>query len=82
MVGLANLNTPTQIVVSGEEAGVIRLMELANEAGAAQVDPAAGVGRLPQRADEAGPVGARPRPWKGSNGRPGGALVANTPGRP
>jgi [acyl-carrier-protein] S-malonyltransferase len=35
-VALANLNSPTQIVVSGEEAGVERLMELAAEAGAAK----------------------------------------------
>jgi [acyl-carrier-protein] S-malonyltransferase len=35
-VALANLNSPTQIVVSGEEAGVDRLMELAGEAGAAK----------------------------------------------
>ena len=34
VVGLANLNTPTQTVVSGEEAGVLRVMELAEEAGA------------------------------------------------
>ena len=34
VVGLANLNTPTQTVVSGEEAGVLRVMELASEAGA------------------------------------------------
>ena len=33
----ANLNTPSQIVVSGEEAGVERLMELAEEAGAEKV---------------------------------------------
>jgi [acyl-carrier-protein] S-malonyltransferase len=33
-VTLANLNSPTQIVVSGEEAGVERLLELAGEAGA------------------------------------------------
>ena len=33
-VSVANLNSPTQIVVSGEEAGVIRLLELAQEAGA------------------------------------------------
>jgi [acyl-carrier-protein] S-malonyltransferase len=32
MVTLANLNTPTQIVVSGEAAGVDKLMELAREA--------------------------------------------------
>ena len=31
---LANFNSPTQIVVSGEEAGVERLVELAQEAGA------------------------------------------------
>src|SRR5215218_10664233 len=36
LVSLANLNSPTQIVVSGEEAGVERLMELAAEAGAAR----------------------------------------------
>ena len=36
-VALANLNSPTQIVVSGEAAGVDRLMELAEEAGAARV---------------------------------------------
>ena len=36
MVSLANLNSPTQIVVSGEEAGVVKLMELASEAGAAK----------------------------------------------
>jgi [acyl-carrier-protein] S-malonyltransferase len=36
-VALANLNSPTQIVVSGEEAGVVRLMELAEQAGAAKV---------------------------------------------
>jgi [acyl-carrier-protein] S-malonyltransferase len=36
-VTLANLNSPTQIVVSGEEAGVERLMELATEAGAQRV---------------------------------------------
>ena len=35
-MALANLNSPTQIVVSGEEAGVDRLMELAGEAGAAK----------------------------------------------
>ena len=37
VVTLANLNSPTQIVVSGEEAGVERLMELAEEAGASRV---------------------------------------------
>jgi [acyl-carrier-protein] S-malonyltransferase len=36
-VALANLNTPVQIVVSGEEAGVVRVMELAEEAGADKV---------------------------------------------
>ena len=36
-VTLANLNSPTQIVVSGEEAAVERLMALAEEAGAARV---------------------------------------------
>jgi [acyl-carrier-protein] S-malonyltransferase len=36
LVSLANLNSPTQVVVSGEEAGVERLMELAGEAGAAR----------------------------------------------
>ena len=34
VVALANLNSPTQVVVSGEEAGVERLVELAQEAGA------------------------------------------------
>jgi [acyl-carrier-protein] S-malonyltransferase len=33
-VSVANLNSPTQIVVSGEEAGVVRLLALAEEAGA------------------------------------------------
>jgi [acyl-carrier-protein] S-malonyltransferase len=37
LVTLANLNTPTQIVVSGETAGVERLMELATQAGAEKV---------------------------------------------
>jgi [acyl-carrier-protein] S-malonyltransferase len=37
MVTLANINSPTQIVVSGEEEGVVRLMELAEEAGASRV---------------------------------------------
>ena len=36
-VTLANINSPTQIVVSGEEDGVVRLMELAEGAGAARV---------------------------------------------
>jgi [acyl-carrier-protein] S-malonyltransferase len=36
-VALANLNSPTQVVVSGEEDGVVRLMELAEKAGAARV---------------------------------------------
>jgi len=36
-VAPANLNTPTQIVVSGEEAGVVELMRLAEEAGADKV---------------------------------------------
>jgi [acyl-carrier-protein] S-malonyltransferase len=36
-VSLANLNSPTQIVVSGEEAGVERLMALAGEAEAQRV---------------------------------------------
>jgi [acyl-carrier-protein] S-malonyltransferase len=39
LVAPANLNTPAQIVVSGEVAGVERLMELANEAGAEKVVP-------------------------------------------
>ena len=34
VVELANLNTPSQIVCSGEEAGVLRLIELAEQAGA------------------------------------------------
>ncbi len=36
-VALANINSPTQIVVSGEDDGVVRLMQLAEEAGAARV---------------------------------------------
>ena len=36
-VALANLNSPTQIVVSGEESAVEALMQLAQEAGAAKV---------------------------------------------
>ncbi len=37
IVAPANLNTPAQIVVSGEVSGVERLMELANDAGAEKV---------------------------------------------
>ena len=37
MVTLANINSPTQIVVSGEDDGVAKLMELAEEAGASRV---------------------------------------------
>ena len=37
IVTLANLNSPTQIVISGEEAAVERVMELAGEAGATRV---------------------------------------------
>jgi [acyl-carrier-protein] S-malonyltransferase len=37
LVTLANINSPTQIVVSGEEDGVARLMELAENAGATRV---------------------------------------------
>jgi len=37
MVTLANINSPTQIVVSGEEDGVAKLMELAEKAGASRV---------------------------------------------
>jgi [acyl-carrier-protein] S-malonyltransferase len=36
VVGVANLNSPTQIVVSGEEAAVARVIELAASAGARQ----------------------------------------------
>lgn len=36
VVGLANLNTATQTVVSGEVDGVLKVMELAEEAGAAK----------------------------------------------
>jgi len=39
LVSLANLNSPTQIVVSGESAGVARLVELATEAGADKAVP-------------------------------------------
>ncbi len=39
LVSLANLNSPTQIVVSGESAGVARLVELATEAGAEKAVP-------------------------------------------
>ncbi len=35
-VAPANVNSPTQVVVSGEEAGVVRLIELVKEAGAAR----------------------------------------------
>jgi [acyl-carrier-protein] S-malonyltransferase len=37
VVALANINSPTQIVVSGEEDGVVRCMELAEAAGASRV---------------------------------------------
>ncbi len=37
MVALANINSPTQIVVSGEDDGVDRLMELAEAAGATRI---------------------------------------------
>jgi len=37
IVTLANINSPTQIVVSGEEDGVVELMELAERAGASRV---------------------------------------------
>jgi [acyl-carrier-protein] S-malonyltransferase len=37
LVAPANINTPKQIVVSGEEAGVVELMRLAEEAGAEKV---------------------------------------------
>jgi [acyl-carrier-protein] S-malonyltransferase len=37
IVAPANLNTPTQIVVSGEEAAVVEVMRLAEEAGAQKV---------------------------------------------
>jgi [acyl-carrier-protein] S-malonyltransferase len=39
LVSPANFNTPSQIVVSGEQSGVARAMELAEEAGAAKVVP-------------------------------------------
>jgi [acyl-carrier-protein] S-malonyltransferase len=39
LVSPANFNTPSQIVVSGEQSGVERAMELAEEAGAAKVVP-------------------------------------------
>jgi [acyl-carrier-protein] S-malonyltransferase len=37
IVAVANINSPTQVVVSGEEDGVVRLMELAQNAGAPRV---------------------------------------------
>jgi [acyl-carrier-protein] S-malonyltransferase len=37
VVAVANINSPTQIVVSGEEDGIVQLMALAEEAGAARV---------------------------------------------
>ena len=37
LVAPANLNTPTQIVISGEESGVIKAMSLSEEAGAEKV---------------------------------------------
>ena len=39
LVSPANFNTPSQIVVSGEQSGVARAMELAEQAGAAKVVP-------------------------------------------
>jgi [acyl-carrier-protein] S-malonyltransferase len=39
LVSIANLNSPTQIVVSGEKAGVARLVELAPDAGAKKAVP-------------------------------------------
>jgi [acyl-carrier-protein] S-malonyltransferase len=39
LVSVANLNSPTQIVVSGEKAGVARLVELAPDAGARKAVP-------------------------------------------
>jgi [acyl-carrier-protein] S-malonyltransferase len=39
LVTLANINSPTQIVVSGEDEGVGRLMELAEDAGATRIVP-------------------------------------------
>lgn len=39
LVALANLNSPTQIVVSGEKVGVERLVELAKKAGAGRAVP-------------------------------------------
>lgn len=39
LVSVANLNSPTQIVVSGEKAGVARLVELAPAAGAKRAVP-------------------------------------------
>jgi [acyl-carrier-protein] S-malonyltransferase len=39
LVALANLNTPTQLVVSGESDAVTRVVELAPEAGAGRVIP-------------------------------------------
>jgi [acyl-carrier-protein] S-malonyltransferase len=39
LVTPANLNSPTQVVASGEQAGIERLIELAKEAGAARAIP-------------------------------------------
>jgi [acyl-carrier-protein] S-malonyltransferase len=39
LVSVANLNSPTQIVVSGEKAGVAKLVELAPDAGAKKAVP-------------------------------------------
>jgi [acyl-carrier-protein] S-malonyltransferase len=39
LVSVANLNSPTQIVVSGEKAGIDRLVELAPDAGAKKAVP-------------------------------------------
>ncbi len=65
---------PTQIVVSGEEDGVVKLMELAEGAGRIARREAPGRGRLPQRADEAGAGadgGGRPRRRLVGSARPG-----------
>ena len=55
IVAPANLNTPKQIVVSGEEDAVEKLLELAEAGRRGKGDPPARRSGVPQRADGAGP---------------------------